>query len=129
MNSVPWSPVPYEAWSATRDTLHAHTQVLGKLAVALAPPEPQLQHAALRLTARGFETVPLPAPDGSGSLVVALDLRAHEAAIEHSGGRGGRVPLTPDRPVAEVTREVLAEVRRVAGPVHINPAPQEVPWS
>ena len=54
-------------WSATCDTLHAHTQVLGKLAAALAPPEPQLQHAALRLTARGWETAPLPAPDGSGA--------------------------------------------------------------
>ena len=52
----------------TCDTLHAHTQVLGKLAAELAPPEPQLQHAALRLTARGWETVPLPAPDGSGAL-------------------------------------------------------------
>ena len=30
--------MPYEAWRATCDTLHAHTQVLGKLAVALAPP-------------------------------------------------------------------------------------------
>ena len=65
---------PYEAWSATCDTLHAHTQLLGKLAAKLAPPEPQLQHAALRLTARGWETLPLPAPDGSGALVVALDL-------------------------------------------------------
>ena len=45
---------------ATRDTLHAHTQVLGKLAATLAPPEPQLQHAALRLTARGWETAALP---------------------------------------------------------------------
>ena len=69
-----WPALPYEAWSATCDTLHAHTQVLGKLAVALAPTEPQLQHAALRLTARGWETLPLPAPDGSGALVVALDL-------------------------------------------------------
>ena len=78
---------PYDAWRATCDTLHAHTQVLGKLAVALAPPEPQLQHAALRLTARGWETLPLPAPDGSGAFVVALDLRAHEAVVEHSDGR------------------------------------------
>jgi hypothetical protein len=30
-----------------------HTQVLGKLAAALAPPEPQLQQTALRLTVRG----------------------------------------------------------------------------
>ncbi|MCU1380974.1 MAG: hypothetical protein JWN29_3957, partial [Acidimicrobiales bacterium] len=44
--SSTWPPLPYEAWSATCDTLHSHTQVLGKLAVALAPPEPQLQHAA-----------------------------------------------------------------------------------
>src|SRR6266849_6468097 len=66
-----WTALAYEQWSATCDTLHAHTQVLGKLAVRLAPPEPQLQHAALRLTARGWETAPLPAPDGSGSLVVA----------------------------------------------------------
>ena len=57
-----WPALDLSAWSATCDTLHAHTQILGKLAVALAPPEPQLQHAALRLTARGWETAPLPAP-------------------------------------------------------------------
>jgi hypothetical protein len=102
--------------------------VLGKLAVALAPPEPQLLHAALRLTARGWETAPLPAPDGSGSLVVVLDLRSHEAVVEHSGGQVRRVPLTPDRPVAEVTRGVLAAVAELTGPVKINLAPQEVPW-
>ena len=77
---------PTRSWQETCDTLHAHTQVLGKLAVALAPPEPQLQHAALRLTARGWETPPLPAPDGSGALVAALDLHAHEAVVEHSDG-------------------------------------------
>jgi len=119
---------PYEQWRATCDTLHAHTQVLGKLAVRLAPPEPQLQHAALRLTARGWETLPMPAPDGSGSLVVALDLRVHEAVAEHSGGRAARIPLTPDRPVGEVTRELLAAVRGLGGPVEIDPTPQEVSW-
>jgi Family of unknown function (DUF5996) len=124
-----WPAASYDRWSATCDTLHAHTQVLGKLAVTLAPAEPQLQHAALRLTARGWETAPLPAPDGSGSLVVALDLRSHEAVVEHSGGQAQRVALTPDRPVAEVTAEVLAAVGRAGGAVRINPRPQEVPWS
>ncbi len=119
----------YKDWSATCDTLHAHTQVLGKLAAALAPPEPQLQHAALRLTARGWETAPLPAPDGSGSLTVALDLRVHEAVVEHSAGFAERVPLTPDRPVGEVTRAVLGAARAAGGPVEIDPAPQEVGWS
>ena len=124
-----WPALSYEQWSETCDTLHAHTQVLGKLAVNLAPPEPELQHAALRLTARGWETAPLPAPDGSGSLVVALDLRAHEAVVEHSAGQTRQVPLTPDRPVAEVTRDILAAVTQLAGAVKVNLLPQEVPWS
>jgi hypothetical protein len=126
---VEWPALPYEQWQATCETLHAHTQVLGKLAVALAPPEPQLQHAALRLTARGWETVPLPAPDGSGALVVALDLRTHQAAIEHSLGHVERVALAPDRAVGEVTREVLSAARRFAGEVRIDPTPQEVSWT
>ena len=123
-----WPGCSYEKWQATCDTLHAHTQVLGKLAAGLAPPEPQLQHAALRLTARGWETAPLPAPDGSGSLVVALDLHVHQAIAEHSDGRAERIALTPDRPVGAVTRELLSAVRQLAGPVEIDPKPQEVPW-
>ena len=124
-----WPKLAYEQWSETCDTLHAHTQVLGKLAAALAPPEPQLQHTALRLTARGWETAPLPAPDGSGALVVALDLHTHQAVVEHSDGRVERAPLAPDRPVGEVTRAVLAAVRGLGGGVEIDPRPQEVPWS
>jgi hypothetical protein len=124
-----WPDVSYRRWSATCDTLHAHTQVLGKLAAKLAPPEPQLQHAALRLTARGWETAPLPAPDGSGALVIRLDLHAHEAVAEHSRGQVRRVALAPDRPVGAVTRELLAAVRDIAGPAPFDPTPQEVPWS
>ncbi len=127
--SAVWPALAYEEWSETCDTLHAHTQVLGKLAAVLAPPEPELQHAALRLTARGWETGPLPAPDGSGAFVVALDLHTHEATVEHSGGEVRRVALTPDRPVGEVTREVLSAVGALAGAVEIDPTPQEVAWS
>src|ERR1700726_1421550 len=127
--SAHWPPLPYEAWNATCDTLHAHTQVLGKLAVALAPPEPQLQHAALRLTGRGWETLPLPAPDGSGAFVAGLDLHAHEAFLEHSSGGARRVALTPDRAVGEVTRELIDGARSLAGEVRIDPTPQEVAWS
>jgi uncharacterized protein DUF5996 len=124
-----WPELSYEAWSATCDTLHAHTQLLGKLAVELAPPEPQLQHAALRLTPRGWETGVLPAPDGSGAIVAGLDLRTHEAFVEHSGGHETRIALTPNRPVAEVTRETLEAVDRLVGGVRINPTPQEVAWT
>jgi Family of unknown function (DUF5996) len=121
--SADWPALAYHAWSATCDTLHAHTQALGKLAAALAPPEPQLQHAALRLSARGWETPALPAPDGSGAIVVALDLHAHEGVVEHSDGRVQRVALAPDRSVGAVTRDMLAAVRGLAGAVEINLTP------
>src|SRR5215467_6964104 len=104
-----WPACSYQDWRATCDTLHAHTQVLGKLAARLAPPQP--------------------APDGSGAVAVALDLRVHEAVVEHSGGWAERIPLTPDRAVSEVTKDVLTAVRAVAGEVRIDPAPQEVSWS
>ena len=125
-----WPTLPaYDHWSATCDTLHAHTQALGKLAVAIAPPEHQLQHAALRLSARGWETLPLPAPDGSGALVAGLDLRAHEAFVEHSDGQMRRIALAPDRAVGAVTRELLDAIGALAGGVAINTTPQEVSWS
>jgi len=124
-----WKPLPYEEWRPTRETLHAHTQVLGKLAARLAPAEPQLQHAALRLTARGFETLPLPAPDGSGALVVIIDLHMHKTVLEHSDGRRRAVALTPNRSVAAITREVLDHVHALVGPVAFDPRPQEVPWT
>jgi hypothetical protein len=124
-----WPALSYQAWSETCDTLHAHTQILGKLEVELAPPEPQLQHAALRITPRGWETYPLPAPDGSGAITAGLDLRSHEAFVEHNDGRGERIALTPNRPVADVTRDVLQAAGRLGGRVEINPKPQEVPWT
>jgi hypothetical protein len=82
--------------------------VLGKLAATLAPPEPQLQHAALRLSTRRWETAPLPAPDGLGAVGVAL---------------------TPSRAVGEVTRELLGSVTDLAGPVEFDPTPEDVAWS
>jgi hypothetical protein len=120
---------PYEEWRETCDTLHAHTQLLGKIAVALAPLEPQLQHAALRLTARGWETALLPAPDGSGALVIALDLHDHEVRVEHSEVEPAGIPLTPNRPVRDVTREVLDALHRVGGEFEVDLRPAETPWT
>lgn len=125
----PWPTLNYGDWRETCDTLHAQTQILGKLAVKLAPPEPQLQHAALRLTARGWETQPLPAPDGSGAIVAALDLRRHLALIEHSDGRDWEFALADGLPVGELTRALLSAVRELIGPVAIDPTPQEVDWT
>jgi hypothetical protein len=124
-----WPALPYDEWRDTCETIHAHAQVLGKLAGALAPPEPEAQHLALRLTARGWETRPLPAPDGSGALGLALDLHGHEAIVEHGDGRKRQVALVPNRSVGEVTRAVLAAVRELGGPVEVALQPSETGWT
>ena len=80
----------YSAWSATCDTLHAHAQVLGKIAVTLAPPEPQLQHGALRLTARGWESALLPAVEAFGLRVDDSEAGLYLLA---SAGEPGRVTI------------------------------------
>jgi hypothetical protein len=58
-----------------------------------------------------------------------LDLHSHQAVIEHSDGRIARIPLRPDRAVGTITREALAAIGDLVGPVHIDPRPQEVPWT
>jgi hypothetical protein len=126
---TPWPALPYDEWVATLDTLHGHTQVLGKLANALAPAQPELQHAALRLTARGWETAPLPAPDDSGAIGVALDLHRLQAVVEHTDGRFRSVALTPNRAVGDVTRDLLATFTELGGPVELDLKPSEVPWT
>ena len=40
-SSAAWPALRYEEWRETCDTVHAHTQVLGKLAVASASPAPR----------------------------------------------------------------------------------------
>jgi hypothetical protein len=50
------------------------------------------------------------------AIVAALDLRTHEAVVERSSGEETRIALTPNRSVAEVTREVLEAVDRLLRP-------------
>jgi hypothetical protein len=61
--------------------------------------------------------------------VVALDLHAHRALVEHSDGGALAHPLSPNRSVAEVTRALMDSVRELGGAVEIDPTPQEVPWT
>ncbi len=110
-----WPAVNYEQWRETCDTLHAHTQVLGKLAAKLAPAEPQLQHAALRLTARGWETLPLPAPDRSVPWQVALD--ADEEHAHYDPGQVSDYFAAATR-VAQVLAAYRAPYRGRSTPVN-----------
>ena len=54
-----WPALPYEAWKDTYATLHLWTQVVGKVALKLAPPLNHSWSIALQVTPRGISTRPL----------------------------------------------------------------------
>src|SRR5438477_3485300 len=117
-----WPALPYEDWRETKDTLHMYTQVLGKLRLALSPPEPQWGHVPLYVTARGLTTSPIPI--GLRAFDAELDLLAHELVIRSSDGRVERRPLGGD--VASFYSDVIGMLQRMGMAVTISLVPSEV---
>jgi len=119
-----WPELPYDAWKDTYATLHMWTQVVGKVALALAPPLNQSWGIALQLGARGLVTRPL--HHGPRTLTIEFDFVAHELAIRTSDGEVRTLPLAP-RTVADFYREVMDVLRAMSLPVKIWPVPVEIP--
>ncbi|HYG69108.1 MAG TPA: DUF5996 family protein, partial [Anaeromyxobacteraceae bacterium] len=71
-----WPELHLSEWLGTRDTLHMCTQVVGKVKLALAPPQNHWWHAPLLVTPRGLTTGPV--PYGDRALELAFDLVDHE---------------------------------------------------
>ena len=70
-----WPALPYEAWKDTYATLHMWTQVVGKVALAQAPPLNHSWGIALQVTPRGLTTRPL--PHGDASFTMEFDFVDH----------------------------------------------------
>jgi hypothetical protein len=119
-----WPDIPYEAWRETKDTLHMYTQVIGKIRLALSPPEPQWAHVALYVTARGLTTGPVPFEDRV--FQVDFDLIDHALSIASSDGGMHRIALVP-RTVAEFYAMVMETLRSLGIDVRISVVPSEVP--
>jgi len=60
MTDERWPALPYDAWKDTYATLHMWTQVVGKIALALAPPLNHSWGIAFQITPRGLMTRTLP---------------------------------------------------------------------
>lgn len=118
-----WPPLPYGEWKDTYATLHMWTQVVGKVALALAPPLNHSWGIALLPTARGLATRPLPW-DG-GTLTFDFDFIAHRLSIQTSAGTTRIVPLQP-RTVAAFYEAVMSTLAEMGIPVRIWPMPVEV---
>ncbi len=82
-------------WHATRDSMKQYARVVGKVRGSLAPPEKHWWHAALRLSAVGATTGPIPGRDGSVELLLNF---ANHALGDHHQQRPADRPAVA-RPV------------------------------
>lgn len=123
MVSEQWPALPYEAWKETYATLHMWSQVVGKVALAQAPPLNHSWGIALQVTSRGLSTRTL--PHGRRSFTVEFDFIDHRLAIRASDGAERSFALVP-RSVADFYRKVMTTLRELALPVKIWPMPVEI---
>ena len=118
-----WPELPYDSWKDTYATLHMWTQVIGKIALAQAPPVNHSWGAALELTPRGLTTRML--RYGDRTFAIAFDFIDHQLRIDTSDGARRTLTLEP-RSVADFYRDVMAMLDSLALPVKIWPMPVEI---
>src|SRR5688572_16029491 len=119
-----WPALPYDAWKDTYATLHMWSQVVGKVALAQAPPLNHGWGSSLDVTPRGLATRTL--PHGDRSFAIAFDFIDHQLVIETSDGDRRTLALE-SRSVAAFYRMVMGTLREMGLPVRIWPVPVEIP--
>jgi hypothetical protein len=123
MNEDLWPTLPYESWKDTYATLHMWTQIVGKVALALAPPINHCWAIALHVNARGLATRPL-AHNGR-FFTLAFDFISHRLLIHTSDGAERTMRLEP-RSVADFYRELMATLNEMQLGVKIWSMPVEI---
>jgi hypothetical protein len=119
-----WPALPYDAWKDTYATLHMWTQVVGKVALAQAPPLNHSWGVALQVTARGLSTRTLPHHDRL--FTIQFDFIEHQLVIRASDGETRTLVLRPQT-VADFYRELMSTLDGMGLPVKIWPMPVEIP--
>jgi hypothetical protein len=123
MNDALWPALPYDAWRDTYATLHMWSQMVGKVALALAPPINHSWAISLHLTARGLATRNL--PHGDRTLTMEFDFIEHQLVIRTTDGAARSLPLKA-RSVAQFYAEFTDTLQAMALPVKISSMPVEV---
>jgi len=124
MRSTDWPALPYAEWKDTYATLHMWMQVIGKVALAQAPPINHSWGIAFQVTPRGVSTYLL--PHGDRSFTIEFDLVAHQLSVQVCGGETQTLPLT-SRTVADFYRDVMQLLERMGLAVRVWPVPVEIP--
>ena len=119
-----WPALPYGAWQDTYATLHMWTQIVGKVALSLAPPLNHSWSIALQITPRGLVTRTL--PHGDRTFTIEFDFVDHQLHVRASDGAERMLALQPQT-VADFYRHVMATLTTMGLPVKFWTMPVEVP--
>jgi hypothetical protein len=118
-----WPSLALEAWSATHETLHLWTQIVGKIRLAQSPHMNHGWSVTLYVTARGLTTSPI--PYGMRTFQIDFDFIDHRLLIESSDGRTGALALQPQS-VASFYKRLWSELEKLDLQVKIYAKPNEV---
>jgi hypothetical protein len=116
--------LPFDAWKDTYATLHMWSQIVGKIALAQAPPLNHSWGVALHLTPRGLSTLLL--AHGDRSFTIEFDFVDHQVVVRTSGGETRTIALRPQS-VAEFHRRLMSLLDDMSLPVSIWPVAVEIP--
>ncbi len=86
-----WPELRWEDWSATADTLHMWTQIVGKTRLALSPLQAHWWNVPLYVSARGLSTSAM--PYGADFLDIEFDFVNHQLLFRTSTGLSAYQPL------------------------------------
>ncbi|TXG92312.1 hypothetical protein DW322_02120 [Rhodococcus rhodnii] len=112
-----------DEWTATRDTLHMWTQIVGKIRLAHAPLVNHWWQVTLYVSPRGLTTSNV--PYGSESFDIEFDFVDHVLRIRTSLGGTATVKLEP-RTVASFHDETMTALRDLGFETTISATPNEV---
>jgi hypothetical protein len=118
-----WPSLLVDEWTATRDTLHMWTQIVGKIRMGHLPLINHWWQVTLYVSPRGLTTGAVPYQDAAFDM--EFDFLDRVLNIRHSDGRKRLVPLEA-KPVAEFYRETLSALASLGIESHIVAQPNEV---
>jgi len=124
VSTTDWPALPLAGWKDTYATLHLWTQVIGKVALAQAPPLNYSWGVALHLTPRGLITPLL--PYDQRSFTMEFDFVDHQLITRTTDGHVRAIALRPQS-VAGFYSEVMALLAEMSLPVKIWPVSVEMP--
>jgi hypothetical protein len=120
---APWPALPLGEWKDTYATLHRWTQIVGKIALAVAPMQNHWWQTTLHLTPRGQRTPLLHTP--SRAFEIEFDFHDHALVVTTDQGERRVLALEPMSVAAFHTRS-LAILEGIGVDVKFHPAPNEV---